>query len=151
MMNKITLDHEVERLIAEKVRTIIREENAALLSALAGSINQGLSSYLQTHTPLVETKMAETERNKTEQNEKEPPSFADFAKTKGVQRKTIETAKMVAQCLHEQGPLRLSQLVEEVKKKGGDLGANPSIKMKTIMEIYPAIQKTGHGIYTYQP
>ncbi|PTX65028.1 hypothetical protein C8P63_101252 [Melghirimyces profundicolus] len=154
---------QLEELIEKKIRRVIREENALLLSALNTGISQSLQLYLQNDTSAFkvadeadETDMnrgglvEETDEDTVGKTEEEPP-LIDYSRTKGIHKKTIQTAEIVAECLREQGELRLAELREEVKKRGGNLGANPTILMKTIERISPVIKKTGRGRYTYDP
>ncbi|MDR6226661.1 Rok-like winged helix domain-containing protein [Desmospora profundinema] len=147
------LDKRLENLIERKIRKVIREENALLLSAMNTGTSHSLQLYLQNQEKafeLTEGLVDELDEDAVEEMEEEPP-LIDYSQAKGIHKKTIQTAEIVAQTLKERGELRLADLRDEVKKRGGDLGANPTILMKSILRVSPVIKKTGHGRYAYKP
>jgi hypothetical protein len=145
---------QLEKLIEEKVRKIIREEHALLLSAINTGTSHSLQLYLQNpekSLQLTNLFQAGIDPAESEADDGEEPPTIDYTQTKGIHKKTIHTAEIVAECLREKGELRLADLRDEVKKRGGDLGANPTILMKSILKISPVIKKIGHGRYAYKP
>ncbi|WP_445347058.1 Rok-like winged helix domain-containing protein [Desmospora profundinema] len=151
------MDKQLEKMIENRIRKVIREENALLLSAMNTGTSHSLQLYLQNHENAFELTQGlltnrepeETEEELVEETEEEPPVI-DYSQTKGIHKKTIQTAEIVADILREQGELRLVDLRDEVKRRGGDLGANPTIRMKSILKVSPVIKKSGHGRFKYE-
>lgn len=137
------MDEQLESMIHNKTLEIIREENAVLLSTIILGARNGLQQYLQIRKDDVDF---------TQEQEEEKDgdiSIIDYEQTKGIRKKTIQTAELVADILREKQVLRLRDLRDEVEKRGGSLGANPTLYMKSILKISPVIKKIGHGRFKY--
>ncbi|GGA33582.1 hypothetical protein GCM10007416_02880 [Kroppenstedtia guangzhouensis] len=145
--------HDIEKREEERIRKVIREENAALLSALIQSFQQVIEEL---HQKQSEGKSVEKEEIKPENREKtvvslyEQDIYMDLRKMKGVRKQTIELAKIIAESLRRRGPLKLKEIKMELQKYGKDLGSNSTTRMKSIMKICPGIKKAGHGRYVYE-
>ncbi|MDR6225148.1 Rok-like winged helix domain-containing protein [Desmospora profundinema] len=151
----------LEKELAELIRRVVREENAALLEDLRKELNP--HNQLNHLRKVVPKKVVKEERRYEDEpsemiSSRGAPHFVeqeillDFSQTKGVRKNTIETAEIVARCLQKHGgPLRLNQIQDELKKHGKDMGSNVTTRMQAIMKICPAIKKIGRGLYTYQP
>ena len=87
--------HDIEKREEERIRKVIREENAALLSALIQSFQQVIEEL---HQKQSEGKSVEKEEIKPENREKtvvslyEQDIYMDLRKMKGVRKQTIKLA-----------------------------------------------------------
>ncbi|SDW00300.1 hypothetical protein SAMN05444487_10140 [Marininema mesophilum] len=145
---------ELEETMEEKIRKVVRDEQALILSALRNGLDHALLHYLTEHGfEEIPEELRAPSRLGTDADEeaRDQTPLVDPALTKGIHKKTIQAAELVAQILRDHGSLRLSHLKEEVEKRGGNLGSNPTILMKSIMKICPAVQKTGRGRFTFLP
>ncbi|SFS52213.1 hypothetical protein [Marininema halotolerans] len=143
---------EVDETMEEKIRRVVRDEQALILSTLRNGLDHALFQYLKEHgfDEIPEELRAPIGGADADEEAKDKTPLVDPALTKGIHKKTILAAELVAEILRDHGSLRLSHLKEEVEKRGGSLGSNPTILMKSIMKICPAIKKTGRGRFTYE-
>ncbi|MFC4077787.1 Rok-like winged helix domain-containing protein [Salinithrix halophila] len=141
------LTEEIRALVEEENRKllmtlqILRQENIKFVSALSEGVSQALKRYTNESGEGVSLE-GETVNE---------PAPIQLVNTKGIHKKTIKAAELVGQILQERNDMRLSEIAEEVERRGGDFGANPTITMKSIMKIAPAIKKVRRGRFAYDP
>ncbi|MFC4077786.1 Rok-like winged helix domain-containing protein [Salinithrix halophila] len=140
------LTEEIRALVQEENRKllmtlqVLRKENIKFVSALSEGMGQALKHYTNG-----------SPSSDAEKSDADEPAPIQLVNTKGIHKKTIKAAELVGQILQERHDMRLAEIAEEVERRGGDFGANPTITMKSIMKIAPAIKKVGRGRFAYDP
>ncbi|MFC4076401.1 Rok-like winged helix domain-containing protein [Salinithrix halophila] len=149
------MDKKLDNQLEEEVRALVQGENQKLLVALRAMREENTRFILALSDGLGQAlnKMVRREGERVASPaiaEEVKPEPIQLVNTKGIHRKTIRAAELVSQILQERGSMRLSEIAHEVEQRGGDFGSNPTITMKSIMKIAPAIQKVSHGRYAFK-
>ncbi|MFC4075976.1 Rok-like winged helix domain-containing protein [Salinithrix halophila] len=149
------MNDQLNEQLMEEIRALVREENQKLLRVLR-SVREENTRFISTLSGGLDQALRHVTHGVPgeafpEEEGLEEPAPVELVNTKGIHKKTIRAAELTVQILRERGTMRLSDIAEEVERRGGDFGSNSTLTMKTIMKIAPDIQKVKRGRFAYKP